>query len=74
MRLSVNPAIAIRTSSALAKFIYYGPAGPWSSTTRAVDPCSAEVRPWLEDYLRLQIVSVLHYGVCIVPLLPRDRK
>ena len=74
MRLSVNPAIAIRTSSALAKFIYYGPVGPWSSTTRAVDPCSAAVRPWLEDYLLLQIVSVLHYSVCIVPLLPRDRK
>ena len=45
MRLSVNPAIAIRTSSALAKFIYYGPVGPRSSTTRAVDPCSAAVRP-----------------------------
>ena len=74
MRLGVNPAMAIRTSSALAKFIWYGSAGPLSSTTRAVDPCSAEVRPWLEDYLRLQNVSVLHYGVCIVPLLPRDRK
>ena len=45
MRLSVNPAIAIRTSSALAKFICYGSARPLSSTTRAVDPCGAAVRP-----------------------------
>ena len=45
MRLGVNPAMAIRTSSALAKFIWYGSAGPLSSTTRAVGPCSAEVRP-----------------------------
>ena len=74
MHLSVNPATAIRTSSALAKFICYGPAGPCSSTTRAADPCGAALRPWLEDYLRLQIVSVLHYGVCIVPLFPPDRK
>ena len=70
MRLSVNPVIAIRIPSALAKFICYGSTGPWSSTTRAVDPCSAVVRPGLEVYLRLQIVNVLHYGVCIVPLFP----